>query len=108
MAVNRWLLPTLTGWSLGRALFGIAVRRRDGAPVGMLRLAVRDLAHLLDTAAVFTGWLWPLWDRRNRTFADLLGCAPRCTRSSDRSATCDGPTAGCWWRRRCCAPPRSA
>lgn len=72
MAVNRLLLPTLTGWSLGRALFGIAVRRRDGAPVGILRLAVRDLAHLLDTAPVFTGWLWPLWDRRNRTFADLL------------------------------------
>jgi Mce-associated membrane protein len=72
MAVNRLLLPTLTGWSLGRALFGITVRRRDGAPVGILRLAVRDLAHLLDTAAVFTGWLWPLWDRRNRTFADLL------------------------------------
>ena len=72
MAVNRLLLPTLTGWSVGRALFGIAVRRRDGAPVGILRLAARELAHLLDTVAVFTGWLWPLWDRRNRTFADLL------------------------------------
>ncbi len=72
MAVNRWLLPTLRGWSLGRALLGIAVRKRDGAPVGLLRLLVRDLAHLLDTAALFVGWLWPLWDRRNRTFADLL------------------------------------
>ena len=72
MAVNRWLLPTLTGWSLGRALFGIAVRKRDGAPAGLLRLVARDLAHLLDTAALFIGWLWPLWDRRNRTFADLL------------------------------------
>jgi Mce-associated membrane protein len=30
------------------------------------------VAHLLDTAALFIGWLWPLWDRRNRTFADLL------------------------------------
>ena len=72
MAVNRLLLPTITGWSLGRALFGIAVRKRDGAPVGVLRLVARDLAHLLDTAALFTGWLWPLWDRRRRTFADLL------------------------------------
>ena len=25
MAVNRLLLPTITGWRLGRALFGIAV-----------------------------------------------------------------------------------
>jgi len=72
MAVNRLLLPTITGWSLGRALFGIAVRTRDGAPVGVLRLAGRDLAHLADTAALFIGWLWPLWDRRHRTFADLL------------------------------------
>jgi Mce-associated membrane protein len=32
----------------------------------------RDVAHLLDTAALFVGWLWPLWDRRHRTFADLL------------------------------------
>ena len=66
------LLPTITGWSLGRALFGIAVRTRDGAPPGLLRLVGRELAHLLDTAALFVGWLWPLWDRRHRTFADLL------------------------------------
>jgi Mce-associated membrane protein len=72
MAVNRLLLPTITGWSLGRALFGIAARTRDGAPVGVWRLLLRDLAHLLDTAALFIGWLWPLWDRRRRTFADLL------------------------------------
>jgi Mce-associated membrane protein len=72
MAVNRLLMPTITSWSLGRALFGIAVRTRDGAPVGILRLLGRDLAHLLDTAALFIGWLWPLWDRRHRTFADLL------------------------------------
>jgi Mce-associated membrane protein len=72
MAANRLLLPTITGWSLGRALFGIAVRKRDGSPVGILRLAARDVAHLLDTAALFIGWLWPLWDPRRRTFADLL------------------------------------
>ncbi|PRC50008.1 hypothetical protein C6A85_71770, partial [Mycobacterium sp. ITM-2017-0098] len=44
----------------------------DGAPVGVVRLAARDLAHLLDTAALFVGWLWPLWDRRRRTFATSL------------------------------------
>lgn len=71
--VNRWLLPTLTGWSLGRALFGIrVVCSPGGGDAGLGRLVLRDAAHLLDTAAVFIGWLWPLWDRRNRTFADLL------------------------------------
>lgn len=72
MAVNRWVLPAMTGWSLGRALFGIAVRCRDGGDVGSWRLLGRDLAHLLDTAALLLGWLWPLWDRRRRTFADML------------------------------------
>jgi Mce-associated membrane protein len=72
VAVNRLVLPAFTGWSLGRALFGITVVRRDGAPAGAVRLVVRELAHLLDTAALFVGWLWPLWDSRRRTFADLL------------------------------------
>jgi Mce-associated membrane protein len=70
--LNRLLAPAFIGWSLGRGLFGIAVVRRDGARPGPFRLIVRELAHLLDTAALFIGWLWPLWDSRNRTFADLL------------------------------------
>jgi len=70
---NRWLLPTVTGWSLGRALVGIRVDRRgDDEPAGFVRLMVRDFAHLLDTALLFVGWLWPLWDSRHRTFADML------------------------------------
>ncbi|MEB3980575.1 RDD family protein [Mycobacterium sp. 663a-19] len=69
--VNRLVLPTVTGWSLGRALCGIAVVRRDGETVGAWGLLLRDLAHLLDTASV-VGWLWPLWDSGRRTFADML------------------------------------
>jgi Mce-associated membrane protein len=72
IAVNRLLLPAQFGWSLGRAVFGIRVVRRDGAAVGPWRLLVRDVAHVLDTAALTLGWLWPLWDSRHRTFADLL------------------------------------
>lgn len=71
-AVNRVLLPAITGWSLGRAVCGIRVVRDDGEAVGPWRLLLRDLAHVLDTVSVFVGWLWPLWDSRRRTFADLL------------------------------------
>lgn len=70
--VNRVLLPALTGWTLGRALCGIRVVRADGGEAGLARLLLRELAHVLDTAALLVGWLWPLWDGRNRTFADLL------------------------------------
>ncbi|MCW2649800.1 MAG: hypothetical protein JWR32_776 [Mycobacterium sp.] len=72
IAVNRLLLPAVIGWSLGRSLFGIAVTDRHGGRPGPWRLLARDLAHLLDTASLFIGWLWPLWDSRNRTFADFL------------------------------------
>lgn len=71
MLVNRLLLPTVTGWSLGRSLFGIAVERRTGDTIGPWGLLLRDLAHLLDTVSV-VGWLWPLWDSGRRTFADML------------------------------------
>lgn len=70
--LNRLLLPAATGWSLGRSIFGIAVVRRDGTPPGPWRLLARDLAHLIDTAPLCLGWLWPLIDSRGRTFADLL------------------------------------
>ncbi len=69
---NRAVLPATLGWSLGRALLGIEVVQQDGTAVGVGRLSLRELAHLLDTLSVFVGWLWPLWDSRRRTFADLL------------------------------------
>lgn len=70
--INRVVWPVNRGWSLGRALVGIAVVRPDGTSVGMGRLLLRDIAHFLDTISVFVGWLWPRWDPRRRTFADLL------------------------------------
>ncbi|ORW00295.1 RDD family protein [Mycobacterium kyorinense] len=70
--INRTVWPANRGWSLGRALVGITVVRRDGSSAGVGRLLLRDFAHLLDTISVFVGWLWPLWDSRRRTFADLL------------------------------------
>ena len=70
--VNRSVLPTVTGWSLGRAVYGVAVAGRDGEVPGPWRLLLRDLAHLLDTISLLVGWLWPLWDSRRRTFSDML------------------------------------
>lgn len=74
-AASRSLLPAVTGWSFGRAAVGIAVVPRGDTPtrsVGPWRLLVRDLAHFVDTVSLFVGWLWPLWDQRRRTFADML------------------------------------
>ena len=86
--VNRAILPAVLGWSLGRALLGLEVVRPDGAAVGVGQLMLRELAHLLDTLSVCVGWLWPLWDSRKRTFADLLlrtevHCVPTDRRPAD-------------------------
>jgi Mce-associated membrane protein len=70
--VNRLLLPAATGWSFGRSVFGIAVISQAGDAVSPWRLLLRDMAHVLDTAPLFLGWLWPLVDSRGRTFADFL------------------------------------
>ncbi len=72
IGVNRLVLPAITGWSVGRAVFGIAVVDGDGARPDAWRLLLRDVAHLLDTLPLFLGWLWPLIDARGRTFADML------------------------------------
>jgi Mce-associated membrane protein len=77
IGVGRWWLPAVTGWSWGRAVFAIQVQRvsegaRAEAGAGLGRLMLRDLAHLLDTLVLLIGWLWPLWDSRHRTLADML------------------------------------
>lgn len=70
--LNRVFLPSITGWTVGRAVFGIRATASAGRQIGIVRLPARDLVHLLDTAALFIGWLWPLRDQRNRTYADLV------------------------------------
>lgn len=72
IGVNRLLAPALTGWTLGRSVFGIRVLDFDGQRPEPWRLLGRDVAHVLDTVPLFLGWLWPLIDDRGRTFADLL------------------------------------
>ena len=82
---DRWVLPAVTGWSLGRGVCGIAVARRDGGVPGAWLLLLRDLAHLLDTASV-AGWLWPLWDSGRRTFADMMARTEVRRTEADRRA----------------------
>src|SRR6202035_53341 len=55
IALNRLLAPAITGWSLGRALFGIAVVRRGRDKPGPALLLAPDVRHVRDTAALFIG-----------------------------------------------------
>jgi uncharacterized RDD family membrane protein YckC len=71
--VNRWVIAGRTGHSLGRRTLGIRmVDATDGAAVGALRACARDVCHMIDWLLIGIGWLRPLWQRQNQTFADSL------------------------------------
>jgi uncharacterized RDD family membrane protein YckC len=70
---NFGLRQGRTGSSVGKALLRIRmVDATTRAPVGFWRSVFRQLAHVLDVMTLGVGYLWPLWDRRNQTFADKL------------------------------------
>ncbi|GAB7047894.1 RDD family protein [Catenuloplanes indicus] len=72
-AYNRWWRAGRTGQSWGRALVGIRLVGADTArPIGPVRAAVRDFAHLLDDVILYVGYLLPLWTAKRQTLADKV------------------------------------
>jgi uncharacterized RDD family membrane protein YckC len=70
---NRWYLAGRTGQSWGRKVFGVRlVDDGTGRPVGVGRAALRDLAHSLDVAVCYLGYLLPLVVAKRQTIADVV------------------------------------
>ncbi len=62
-----------TGQTPGKKIVGIRLLREyDGAPLGFGLAFGRRLLHGLDGLPCYLGYLWPLWDEKNQTFADKL------------------------------------
>lgn len=62
-----------TGASIGKAVLKIQiVSERTGQPLGFARSFLRQLVHALDAAVCWVGYLFPLWDRKRQTFADMI------------------------------------
>jgi len=73
MAVFQLYKEGSTGQSIGKKVVGISLRREaDGSTLGFGMALVRRIAHFLDSLACYLGWLWPLWDDKNQTFADKV------------------------------------
>ena len=69
---NRWLIGGRTGQSMGRRMLQTKlVAEANGQPIGAVNAFLRDLLHVLDGAA-YIGYLWPLWDAKRQTFADMI------------------------------------
>ncbi|MFC1417071.1 RDD family protein [Streptacidiphilus cavernicola] len=62
-----------TGQTPGKKMLNISlVRESDGQFVGMGMSFVRRLAHFVDGAICWVGYLWPLWDAKGQTLADKI------------------------------------
>jgi uncharacterized RDD family membrane protein YckC len=61
------------GASLGKSVMGLSVLgSATGDPVGLVWALVRLAAQLVNVLSLGLGFLWPLWDSRDQTFADKL------------------------------------
>ena len=62
-----------TGQTPGKKVVGIKVlREADGGLLGFGTALGRALLHILDALPLGIGYLWPLWDSKNQTFADKI------------------------------------
>lgn len=62
-----------TGQTPGKRIVGIRLLREyDGSTLGFGLAFGRRLLHILDGIPCYLGYLWPLWDEKNQTFADKL------------------------------------
>jgi uncharacterized RDD family membrane protein YckC len=69
---NRWIEGG-KGQSLGKKLLHIKmIGEQTGQPIGAGMAFVRDLAHIIDGAICYIGFLFPLWDAKKQTLADKI------------------------------------
>ena len=48
------------------------VSEKTGQPIGFGLSIVRQLAHIIDSAICYIGYLFPLWDAKRQTLADKI------------------------------------
>ncbi|MEO3757800.1 RDD family protein [Mycobacterium sp. B14F4] len=62
-----------TGSSIGKSILKFkVVSEKTGQPIGFGMSIVRQLAHIIDAAICYIGYLFPLWDAKRQTIADKI------------------------------------
>lgn len=62
-----------TGSSIGKSLLRFQVVSEDtGKPIGFGRSMLRAIAHVVDAAIFYIGYLLPLWTAKRQTLADKM------------------------------------
>jgi uncharacterized RDD family membrane protein YckC len=62
-----------TGQTLGKGVMNIAVYKTGSTETLGTGLSIgRTIVHIIDGIPCYLGYLWPLWDKENRTFTDMI------------------------------------
>jgi uncharacterized RDD family membrane protein YckC len=62
-----------TGSSIGKSVLGFqVVSENTGKPIGFGLSVLREIAHAVDAAIFYVGYLFPLWDAKRQTLADKM------------------------------------
>jgi uncharacterized RDD family membrane protein YckC len=62
-----------TGSTIGKSVVKFKViSEATGQPIGFGMSLVRQLAHIVDSAICYIGYLFPLWDAKRQTLADKI------------------------------------
>ena len=62
-----------TGSSIGKSIMKFqVVSEKTWQPIGFGLSIVRQLAHIIDSAICYIGYLFPLWDPKRQTIADKI------------------------------------
>lgn len=70
---NYGLKQGTTGSSIGKGIMKFkVVSEETRRPIGFAMSIVRQLAHAIDVAICYIGYLFPLWDAKRQTIADKL------------------------------------
>jgi uncharacterized RDD family membrane protein YckC len=73
-----------TGSSIGKSIMKFqVVSEKTWQPIGFGLSVVRQIAHIIDGAICYIGYLFPLWDAKRQTIADKIMttvCVPLQTR----------------------------
>ena len=69
---NQCLRQGRTGATLGKSVMAIRVVHADMLPIGGGLSFLRYLLNIVNGIPCYLGYLWPIWDEKNQTFADKI------------------------------------
>jgi len=69
---NQCLRQGRTGATLGKSMLAIRVVHADMQPIGGGLSFLRYLLNIVNGLPCYLGYLWPIWDAKNQTFADKI------------------------------------